>query len=403
MGSPAIGTLARPNNLFALIAARSQLSSFTDQLRTLMFFSRGENDRGFIRFFPEKQVEEDIESQHYAPHVYPENDGVVGQPFYATDHRFDPTELEIAGETVSPRAGFELAYWLHHSAEYDPTFEHYQSPDDWDVTKPHPSAPHLDHPERCPRQNAQTGRTPVELLTAICPEENDLCKEEWSARYDPVGQQPNIDFSNVRCLEDVGEIVQTATTRSHNTDYIFQTLTKGYQQYHHRFPHGTKSISLDLQKDRFHIFPSKKLSEIDPTNLQDIGALWRGSAFLNEAFPAELNKNLNEDIDQSAGGLIGLIPFLNSRLAGGCNKFGDLVSDEGGRKNWSFEKSNIIDKDVVGGHAETTMEAFTLFSGCYGWPGVEDWNLDIFDVFNMDFILRIWPSEFGPTGALRIK
>ncbi|MCB0334148.1 MAG: hypothetical protein KDD55_11650, partial [Bdellovibrionales bacterium] len=391
-----------PDSLSEMIATRTQLLNFKDKFRNLMSFSRGKNDRGFIRFLQEKQVEQDIETQHYAPHVYPVNDGDVGQPFYATDFQFEPWQIPYHDEMADQNWGFELAYWLYHSETHDDVFRKYQSGDDWDTTQVHPEMPHLDHPERCARNNAQSIHTPEDLLLNICPEENEYCKSAWS-KLPTQFDTPSNDFNTTRCLEDVGEIVWSSKTRKSNTDYVFQTLAKGYQQYHKKYPHSFKSVSLDLSKDRFHILPAKSLNEINYTDIKDLGSIWRGAAVMNEVFPAELNKKLNEDVQHGDIGLLSFLPFSSNLLGGHCDKLEDLQNDSGNKKHWEYPTANSIDEQIIGSHGETNLEVFTLYSGCYGYPGYEDWEIDVFGLFSFDMIARLLPSEFGVFGGLRVR
>ncbi len=401
---PKLSSPSEPETLDELLEARFELLDFDEELFDLMVFSRGMNDRGFSRFFGEKQIEADVEATHYVPHVYPVNNGVVGQPFYATDHKFDADEIEINGEPAQRHWGFELAYWLHHSAEHDPTFRHYQSEEEADTNQPTTKKQHLDHPERCARHNAFTGRSPEEMLTAICDEGNEECKERWRKRWD--GMQPGSgsrrDFRKTRCLSDVGEISKASRTRMHNTDFLFQTLVNGYQQYHAKFPHGSKSISLDLDLDRFHLLPSEKHEHFDPTSLQDIGAAWRGAMLMNEFIPAELNISLKRDLYEDNGAM-GAVPFFGDLVGGACSKWSDLKNKERNRKHWDFGLSNVTRPVSMGAAQETTLEVFTLFSGCYGWPGEEEWKLDIWGLISIDFIIRALFSEFGPLGDLRVR
>lgn len=404
-----------PDSLSDLIAQRGEFLNFQDQFKNLMVFSKGKNDRGFIRFLQEKQVEQDILSRHYAPHVYPTNDGEVGQPFYATDFQFDPWSIMYQGEESDQNWGFEMAYWLYHSETHDDVFRKYQSGEDWDTSEVHSEMPHLDHPERCARNNAQSIHTPEDLLLNICPQEEDAdgnltdatpnnpyCKSAWS-KLSTQFDTPSNDFNSTRCLKDVGEIVWTSKTRKTNTDYVFQTLAKGYQQYHKKFPHSHKSVSLDLSKDRFHFLPAKSLNEINYADIKDLGSVWRGAAAMNSVFPAELNKKLNEDVRHGDTGVLSFLPFASNFLGGHCDKFDELDSSSGGKKHWEYQTANSIDEQIIGSHGETNMEVFTLFSGCYGYPGYEEWTLDVWDVINIDFIARLLPSEFGPFGNLRVR
>ncbi|MCB0332818.1 MAG: hypothetical protein KDD55_04915, partial [Bdellovibrionales bacterium] len=415
---PNLNEISEIHSLGDLIDAREELLDLRESLRGLANFSRGKNNRGFIRFLQEKKIEEDVLQHHYAPHVYPENDGEVGQPFYATDFVMDPTEGIVDGQTVTQKWGAELAYWLIHSAAHDDSARMYQSEEDWDTNEEHPEMPWLDHPERCARNNTFTSRTPEYLLLGICPEadasngteENPYCKSPWSKPPLPYDTYGAPDFHSMQCFPDVGEVRFNATTRKSNTDYLMQTLAKGYKQFHKRFPHGNKTISLDLNKDRFHIFPSKKFNDINYLDIRDLGAIWRGSAFFNEVFPEELNGRLNADIKHSDMnlGIFSEIPgiedLLEPILGGRCEKLSDFKNR--GRdswRNWEYQSVNSTGVDTVGSHGETTLEVFTLFSGCYGWPGKTDWDIDMAGLFSIDSIIRILPSEFGPFGGLRVR
>lgn len=390
------------DSLGELIDSRADLFDMKDQFEELMMFSRGKNNRGFIRFLQEKKIEQDIQTQHYAPHVYPMNEGVVGQPFYATDFQFEPWQIPYQGEMADQNWGFELAYWLYHSETHDDVFRKYQSGEDWDTSEVHPEMPHLDHPERCARNNAGSIHTPEDLLLNICPEENEYCKSDWS-KFDSQFDSGATDFNNLRCIKDVGEVVWNSRTRKTNTDYVFQTLVKGYQQYHKKFPHSYKSVSLELDKDRFHILPAKSHGEINYTDIKDLGSVWRGAAAMNEFFPAELNRKLNDDVQHGDIGLLSFLPFSSNLLGGHCDKWGDLQNGAGNKKHWEYPTANSIDEQIIGSHGETNLEVFTLYSGCYGYPGKKDWKIDIFGLFSFDMIARLLPSEFGVFGDLRIR
>ena len=329
---------------------------------------RGMNNRGYARFFGEEKVIEDMNIRgHHYPHLWPQNNGVVGQPTYGTDLN-DPTP---GGENDPNKYGFKLSYWLSYSEPHDPDmYEDQDDDDDLDYA-------HLDTPELCARTNVATNRTPSDLLLSICPEENPDCKEAWEFK-NPINQT---NFNDMHCLADVGEVFPlTAQTRTATSDYFFQTLIKGYKQYHSKYAPGLKSVSFDLDKDRFHIFPGEEGIDIGGIDIPDIDLALR-----NIPGPDEINDKLHADMP-SDGGFFG---FAADR----CQLFDELESN-GGRKPWDFKNTNKKDEKVIGSHSEATMEVFTMFSGCYGFVGKKDWTISPFPGIDLPGVFRLLPSYF---------
>lgn len=183
---------------------------------------------------------------------------------------------------------------------------------------------HMRAPETCVRDNMATGKT-GDFPSKINP--------NWTAKESQRNPQ---DLQDWHCLKEVGELFPyTAHNRRlYNTDGVFQTFVKTFQIYNHQYD----------KSERYSFRP-------------DIDRLSLPYSFDT---PALLNDKLNQDLRDKTS------PFR-------CNLLDDISNNA-----LSYEKSNVVD---LGAGAETTIEEFVKFRGCWGWGGYSTYLLPIYEVY----------------------
>lgn len=175
---------------------------------------------------------------------------------------------------------------------------------------------HMSQPEVCIRNNMYSGKTPD------FPQKID---RNWSPA--PAFQNPR-SLDEWLCIKDIGEVIPfTASRRINNSDGFVQALVKGLKIYQNQV---SKSRRYDFRPDvdMIHFLPS----------------------YLN---PPQLNSKYQEELGQEKA----------------CHFIDDLS-----KANLHWDDVNIRE---AGSGQEGTIEIFTRFRGCWGFPGAASYAFTI--------------------------
>ncbi len=354
--------------------------------------------RGYLRYLIEIGVMRDYRISpgnpytYFYPHVWPG----YGPEFWGGSQTFGQSQYftdAFAGPFYATTKGIALSFWLTESAKLSQ--QNFRR--------------HFQQPEQCVRHNAATGKTPEELLLAICPDASEQCREAWTAKRALSPEAPK-DF-NDPCLHNVGEIFPvTAFSRPYNSDYIFQTIAKGLRQYMTLYRESINRFSFDRTLDRFHFYPSGELKDTFPRD--------KYAKFRRKRLEESLSDIYEEEIKKLEGQLEGLeegnddftsiqeklekfkkqqaefeIPYelndkmnLDTATKYQCSLFDEMNAAPG----YAFQNVNKNTPEVIGAHGELSGEIFTNFSGCWGFPADTNWFLDPDN--EQSGVLRILPS-----------
>ncbi|MCB0340361.1 MAG: hypothetical protein KDD53_12190, partial [Bdellovibrionales bacterium] len=297
------------------------------------FLATDASEKAFSRHWGEEDIIEDHE--WYLPHVKKE------LPIYSGD-------IE----------GYRLSYWLPESQFVNLEL---QSSGPFSGLGGSSSVNHyLDHlnnPQRCIRNNKHDGKTPSDFF---------IEGAEWGAQDADASET---DIADWRCLDWIGEVnpYMAHHRRPHQTDGFFQRLISGLQAFHayaDSKDSGTSTSASSSSSSGGSSTGSVTEGEGRYTYRPDVDRLHLLPPNLAAPIPTQLTEKIRADLQHVT------YPYQ-------CNLLDELIQE-----NYKYDTANIVDPGTA---AETSVEMFTRFKGCWGFQGQAT---EMFPIHKMEKLSR---------------